>query len=645
MKRAPASSSSSQSTSTTAPATTTTTNKLEDSNQKKQQTTTSSTTPSSASTSTSTSTSSPASSAALIPTAPTTPTTHFTHSLLHLINPQLPHEKRTRILVVNDVRGRLALLNELAKAENADYVISTGNFGFFDDTSYQTIREDELRDRMVKISRIPADKHHIGNLSAPELRNYGKTNHILSDLPLFLRKEKTLTVPVYTVWGRHEDVHVVEKFRNNELSLANLFILDERHTYKVESLRLFGLGGSITHNKFFDTGSGRSTIAGENGKMWTTLLQIGELLKLAHQTRDEPLKPQIQKVLFSKTESTHSSIDPVPITRLFVSHVGAGIEPLVAQIAYELKANVTVSGNIHSIYCSSYTDSSVTSAEQHSCRLAATTASILAFWDQVKESVLGACSQEEAVLFDSVLKMLDRHKSVIDGDDSWKTLIHHVVPNWEVGYMVFGLDYKGRIASDSYSDGRDAGASRKKPHYDTRRRDYGRYGNYHGKDSYSNSNYRSSSGSSSSGKDYSHGKTQNASGGKYSSTSTSTSTSSQASSSNSTSSSKSTERASSKSSESLTVFIKPILGRTKEQEIVSFFDKCKIDRVYLQTYYNSDDASYAHVRFQDAESVKEALKMNGKEFKGQKLTVEMPHSHDSKRSDGHQKYTKPTTSK
>ena len=35
----------------------------------------------------------------------------------------------------------------------------------------------------------------------------------LSELPLFLNKQYTLNVPVYTVWGACEDVQVLEKLR------------------------------------------------------------------------------------------------------------------------------------------------------------------------------------------------------------------------------------------------------------------------------------------------------------------------------------------------------------------------------------------------------------------------------------------------
>lgn len=46
-------------------------------------------------------------------------------------------------------------------------------------------------------------------------------------------------------------------------------------------MRLFGLGGAVVSHKLFDNGTGTATIAGGGGTMWTTVLQIGELVDTA----------------------------------------------------------------------------------------------------------------------------------------------------------------------------------------------------------------------------------------------------------------------------------------------------------------------------------------------------------------------------
>lgn len=66
---------------------------------------------------------------------------------------------------------------------------------------------------------------------------------------------------MYAVWGACEDVVVLERFRNREIEIPNLFILDEANTYLLDiggvSLRLFGLGGAVVQHKLFDNGEGK----------------------------------------------------------------------------------------------------------------------------------------------------------------------------------------------------------------------------------------------------------------------------------------------------------------------------------------------------------------------------------------------------
>ena len=140
---------------------------------------------------------------------------------------------------------------------------------------------------------------------------------ILSELPLFLNKTATLEVPVYTTWGACEDVRVLEKFRAEEYKVDNLHIVDEHDSHLLEvgglKLRLLGLGGAVVMHKLFDNGEGRTTIAGGQGTMWTTVLQMGELIETALAT-------------FDRSE-----------TRIFVSHMSPGREGLLAQLALALR--------------------------------------------------------------------------------------------------------------------------------------------------------------------------------------------------------------------------------------------------------------------------------------------------------------------
>jgi hypothetical protein len=160
---------------------------------------------------------------------------------------------------------------------------------------------------------IPSQlKSRLSNAPIDQLRHsIEETPGYLSEFPEFLSGQKKLKIPVYAVWGACEDVTVLEKFRSKEYSITNLNIIDEATTHLLEiggvSLRLFGLGGAVVQHKLFDCGEGKwfaylkrwyfpylldmdgcaglDTIAGGSGTMWTTALQIGELVETAQSVR------------------------------------------------------------------------------------------------------------------------------------------------------------------------------------------------------------------------------------------------------------------------------------------------------------------------------------------------------------------------
>lgn len=199
----------------------------------------------------------------------------------------------------------------------------------------------------------------------------------LSELPLLLSGELKLDVPVYTVWGACEDVRVLERFRSGEYKVHNLHIIDEARSMLLEiggvKLRLLGLGGAVVMHKLFDNGEGRTTIAGGQGTMWTTLLQMGELIDTANRVYDP-------------TE-----------TRIFVTHASPAREGILNQLSVTLKADFSISAGLHFRYGSSYNEFSVNPTLDHyRGKLAASKASFNDVWETVKGEVEPAIQQNEA---------------------------------------------------------------------------------------------------------------------------------------------------------------------------------------------------------------------------------------------------------
>jgi len=253
-----------------------------------------------------------------------------------------------------------------------------------------------------------------------------------------------LHVPVFTVWGACEDVFVLEKFRSGAYAIENLHIIDESTTRCLDvggvKLRLLGLGGALVPHKLFDNGDGNATIAGGQGTMWTTALQIGELIDTAQR-------------VFDQTE-----------TRLLITHASPGREGIVSQLALVCKADLTISAGLHFRYASSYNEFSVQGDfEGFRHKLVLGKDSFDKVWESVKGQVDTVIDEHQRVLLDKFLSVVERLPSVqpssgpgatATGEEpAWKNCW-----NWNLCDAAYGsliLDIKeGRISAELKSQGK-----------------------------------------------------------------------------------------------------------------------------------------------------------------------------------------------
>lgn len=159
-------------------------------------------------------------------------------------------------------------------------------------------------------------------------------------------------------------------------------------------LRLLGLGGAVVMHKLFDNGEGRTTIAGGQGTMWTTLLQMGELIDTANRVWD-PSE-----------------------TRVFITHASPTREGLLNQLAVTLKSDFSISAGLHFRYGSSYNEFSVNPTLDHyRGKLAASKASFNDVWETVKSEVQPALAQNDSqhTLLNNALNMVERMPSTAHG--------------------------------------------------------------------------------------------------------------------------------------------------------------------------------------------------------------------------------------
>ncbi|NGX43074.1 MAG: hypothetical protein K940chlam7_01365 [Chlamydiae bacterium] len=220
-----------------------------------------------------------------------------------------------RILLISDTHGKLDVINELVERTNAQMVIHAGDFGFYDTDSVERLSNRELR---LLIVHSPAKDSISQQTSREELIEIVLKKHLLGDFPEYRSGKKRFSVPIYTVWGNHEDIAIIEKLRGGH-SINNLMILDENQTYEMDGFQLFGIGGNfLAGRKLFG-----QPLSGQGGKVWSTLHQYGALYQRIRQ-EGEP--------------------------SIFVSHVSPGKEPLLARLISHFKPKFWVSGHMGTPY-------------------------------------------------------------------------------------------------------------------------------------------------------------------------------------------------------------------------------------------------------------------------------------------------------
>lgn len=284
------------------------------------------------------------------------------------------------------------------------------------------------------------------------------TSFKLSQLGQLLSGQIKLTVPVYTVYGPVEDIRVLEKFRTGEYEVPNLLVLDESNTRSLDiggiKLRLLGLGGGLQMHKMFDIGEGTATIAGGNGTIWLTALQIGELMDSAHRVHDP-------------TE-----------TRVLVTHGAIGREGLLTQLAIALRADLTVSGALHFRNVGSFNEFGVHSdPEAFRAKLIKSRNAFMDVYESAKAQLDSSSAPDQKEYLAKAVEVAQKVPSLntpapsatepqngdaAAADAHWKNCW-----NWSLSEAAFGhvvlIVKDGRVSSETHSQGLNFGYRRYLP--------------------------------------------------------------------------------------------------------------------------------------------------------------------------------------
>ena len=223
-----------------------------------------------------------------------------------------------KILLISDTHGvNIDRISAYAEEMNAFSCIHAGDFGFYDTSSVDAMSQRELY-LLVKHSALP-DEDKISLLKG-SVRDWKDTiirKHLLGTFPDFLADKMRFGWPVYATWGNHDDADVVQ--RMIKTPVANLRMLHETAFYDLRDFILLGVGGNCTPGKSFTTHC--SGLPGARCRPSSILSQYAALLQTAKRI-------------------------PARRRKVLVTHVSPLVEPFIELVAWQIGADLTVSGHM-----------------------------------------------------------------------------------------------------------------------------------------------------------------------------------------------------------------------------------------------------------------------------------------------------------
>lgn len=329
---------------------------------------------------------------------------------------------RMRFLLISDTHGHISVVNHLAELTQCNVVIHAGDFGFYDDGSYDRLSDRELR-LMVAHSNLPEpEKNRILSFGNTALAAEVREHRLAGDFQSYLYGEKSLCVPVYSVWGNHEDRDVVERMYNGDIHVKNLHLLHNRQYFKIGQILIYGLGGNfLPGSKML-----QKPIAGGSGKVWSTLSQYADLVGLIDDVAEEDL------------------------LRLFVSHVSPGKEAFLEFIGARTRVNFTVSGHMGAPHCMVWNSFTINTVEESVRRLNNCI-------ESTRKALLNSAGSNTK-LVDDVLSRIGRLPDEVISMGRGVTApryyrdMHHInLPDAHVGYAVLDIaDGCARVQTCTY---------------------------------------------------------------------------------------------------------------------------------------------------------------------------------------------------
>lgn len=316
-----------------------------------------------------------------------------------------------RLLLISDTHGILLKIDALAESACCDAVLHAGDFGFYDEYSPESLSEREIK-IIIRFSNLSdREKTRLLNLSSSERLVFLQKEWPISDLSQFLSGHRKFMRPVYAVWGNHEDIRVVNRFRCGSYKVHNLNVLDENNVIRAGNLEIIGLGGNVILSpKFFHL-----PIAGKKGKIWSSIWQYIALIDQFQGNKPDDLR------------------------RVVVSHVSPGKEPLVSLLGICLQADFVVSGHMDPDFPQCWSEFSIRHINESVLRIEK--------WLQEIQEIANELGQKEQLAAFKLKKLFDAKKGVNSSLikrkqlPSWYNNMYYInLPDFGKGQAIFDFN-------------------------------------------------------------------------------------------------------------------------------------------------------------------------------------------------------------
>ena len=177
-----------------------------------------------------------------------------------------------KVLLISDTHCRVELLKVAIEKERPEVVLHAGDFGFYGMSSIKFLPITELKAKIDHSGVISKSYHMVRKEMEKAILSYD----LMTDFENYLNKRKVFAVPVYAIWGNHDDVKVAKKA---EKTIPNFNLVFSSLLSLKEDVCLCGIpGGIVLDNLFWKSDK---KVEGKYGNPLTTWSYIKDLIKNA----------------------------------------------------------------------------------------------------------------------------------------------------------------------------------------------------------------------------------------------------------------------------------------------------------------------------------------------------------------------------